>query len=307
MRNLENNRKWFLSGVAMLTMVAAPNVLAWQEVAPPVPPVPAAAAEDMVRLHLAAATGMSYLGVGVVEIDKERARTLNLREEYGVEISHLEEDSPAAKAGLKQGDVVLEYNGQRVEGTQQFIRLVRETPTGRSVKLLVSRNGATQTMMATTATRKGFAPEIGILRSPNAPLPPMPPTMENFGINIPNGAQIFTMSRGAVLGVEVEPLSPQLAQFFGVKEGMLVRSVSTGSAAEKAGMKAGDVITKIDGTPITAMNDLMTKLHSGTGNRTVAVTVMRDKREMPLSVTLEEPAKSPRTRNITVQRGNGRI
>jgi len=72
----------------------------------------------------------SFLGVGVTEVNTGRAKALNLKEERGVEISRVQDNSPAEKAGLKVGDVVLEYNGQRVEGIEQFVRLVRETPAG---------------------------------------------------------------------------------------------------------------------------------------------------------------------------------
>src|SRR5712692_9193923 len=98
--------------------------------------------------------GGSYLGVNLAEIDADRARELKLKETYGVEITRVAEGSPAEKAGLKSGDVVLEYNGQRVEGMEQFGRLVRETPAGREVKLVISRNGDTQTVAATVAARK---------------------------------------------------------------------------------------------------------------------------------------------------------
>lgn len=117
----------------------APSLLMAQPAPTPAPAPPAApapqAAFEVYRLN----DGRSFLGVGVKEIDEERAKALKLRDEYGVEVTNVEEDSPASKAGLKTGDVVLEYNGQRVEGTEQFVRFVRETPTGRTVKLLVSR------------------------------------------------------------------------------------------------------------------------------------------------------------------------
>ena len=79
--------------------------------------------------------GGTYLGVNLAEIDANRAKELKLKEDYGVEITRVEENSPAEKAGVKAGDVVLEYNGQRVEGMEQFGRMVRETPPGREVKL----------------------------------------------------------------------------------------------------------------------------------------------------------------------------
>ena len=87
----------------------------------------------------------SYLGIAVVEINADRAKALHLTEERGIEVTCVDPGSPADKAGLKQGDVVLEYNGERVEGGEQFIRLVRETPPGRAAKLTVWRNNASQT------------------------------------------------------------------------------------------------------------------------------------------------------------------
>ena len=102
------------------------------------------------------AGGGSYLGVGVAEVTPERAKALKLKEERGAEITSVEADSPAAKAGLKAHDVVLEYNGQRVEGIEQFTRMVRETPAERQVRLTISRDGATQALTATIGQRKGY-------------------------------------------------------------------------------------------------------------------------------------------------------
>ena len=97
----------------------------------------------------------SFLGVGVREIDAERAKALKLPAEHGVEITKVDPSSPAEKAGLKVGDVVQSYNGQRVEGTEQFVRMVRETPAGRNAQLGLVRNGSQQTLTATIAARMG--------------------------------------------------------------------------------------------------------------------------------------------------------
>ncbi|HET8547906.1 MAG TPA: PDZ domain-containing protein, partial [Bryobacteraceae bacterium] len=128
-------------------MAAAVSAYGWS---------PSAAADNHVQVFVGGARGGSYLGIGVAEIDAERAKALSLKEEQGVEITRVEDDSPAAKAGLRVGDVVLQYNGQRVEGTEQFMRLVRETPAGREVRLLVSRNGSHQTLAVKTGTRKAW-------------------------------------------------------------------------------------------------------------------------------------------------------
>src|SRR5579883_3216932 len=127
------NKKLLWSTAAVLTSFAIPaTVSAWQDPVPSPTPNPW---ENFVQY--VATSPSSYLGVDVIEVEKERARALNLKDEYGVEITRLDEEGPAAKAGLKKGDVVLEFNGQRVEGTQQFVRLVRETPVGRNIRLLV--------------------------------------------------------------------------------------------------------------------------------------------------------------------------
>src|SRR4029077_17967191 len=130
--------------------------------------------------------GGSYLGVNLAEIDSTRAKELKLRETAGVEITRVEEGRPAEKAGLKPNDVVLEYNGQRVEGMEQFGRIVRETPGGREAKLTISRDGTTQVLSAMLASRKvrTFAGNF-------------PQGFEMPEIRIPDIPQIFTTLRTA--------------------------------------------------------------------------------------------------------------
>jgi len=232
----------------------------------------------------------SYLGVGVVDVDAERAKTLKLKEDRGVEISSVTEGGPADKAGIKQGDVVLEYNGQPVEGMTQFQRLVHETPTGRQVKVEVWRNGAPLTLTATVETRKGFSLEsqdmdINIFgNSPTFEMPSMP-SVQPFDM-----PRIMTITPSRRLGIEGEGLGeePQFAEFLGVKEGVLVKSVLKNSAAEKAGIKAGDVITKIGDTAVYNSHDITGTLRANHQNQTFTVTVVRNKKEMQITVTIED-------------------
>lgn len=238
--------------------------------------------------------GGSYLGVGVVEIDPERAKALHMKEERGVEVRCVDEDSPAAKAGLKEGDVVLEYNGQHVEGGEQFIRLVRETPPGRQVTMLIWRNGASQTLAATVGQRRPGSMAFALDSDDfSVAIPPMPPMQAMPPIHIPDMPRSFMSWRSPVLGIESESLNQQLAEFFGVKEGVLVRSVTRDSVAAKAGFKAGDVITKVDGDKVTTPREISSILQSSRSKKTLPVTIVRHQKEMVLNVELAESSRWP--------------
>lgn len=268
---------------------------------PPPPPSAPMAPPEVFALK---ATG-SFLGVGVREIDAERAKALKLPAEYGVEITKVDPASPAEKAGLKVGDVVQSYNGQRVEGTEQFVRMVRETPAGRNAQLGLVRNGAQQTLSATIASRKSAGVFMG---TPMEGMKGMQWTGPNFERSfefampdIPKATMSWTSS---MLGVVAEPLGDsQLAAFFGVKEGVLVRSVAKDSAAEKAGIKAGDVIVKVDAGSIDAPRDITAAIRAARkeGKKSIVVSLFRDRKEMPLTVTLgDETSATPRPRGARV-------
>ncbi len=249
---------------------------------------PAASAQTVVRPRSGVVTTSNppYLGISSKDIDAEGAKALKLPEVRGVEVMNVTEDSPASKAGFKDGDVVLEYNGQKVEGSEQLARLVRETPVGRQVRVLISRNGATMTLTPTIEAGKGYAyygggswnmPEVNV---PEITIPPMPP------MELPR----FQMSyQNPMLGILGEPLGQeaQFAEFFGVQDGVLVKQVNRDSAAEKAGIKVGDVITKIDDTKVSNTRDITSALRSARGKKTVTVVVIRARKEMPITVTVE--------------------
>lgn len=219
--------------------------------------------------------GGSYIGVMMQEVDSERAKALKLGEATGVEITLVEPEGPAEKAGLKVGDVVLRYNGQHVEGIEQFARMVRETPSGCDVKLDISRAGAAQTVIVHVAQRK--TPHI---EWPTGQMP-------NLDIRMPDLPHTFMQMRSSILGVEAESVDGQLAQYFGVKEGVLVRSVSKGSAAEKAGIRACDVIVKIEDAHIATPSDISNRLRMLHG-KPVPVVLMRDRKELTLTLTIAD-------------------
>ena len=264
-----------MNGPAAFAQPEPPPAAPSQPVAP-APPVPPRAARTPRAFVLSTPASSSFLGVGVTDIDGERAKALKLKEEHGAEVTSVDADSPAAKAGVKVGDVVLEYNGQRVEGSEQLVRFVRETPPGRQVKLLISRNGATQTAMATTASKPAntFVWNSEDFKFKMPAIPDMPRTL--------------MMWQSRTLGVESESLNSQLAEYFGAKEGVLVRSVIKGSAAEKAGIKAGDVITRIGSQKVSSPNEISRALHSLSSTKAIPVTIVRERKETTVSVTIEE-------------------
>jgi serine protease Do len=238
------------------------------------------------RVQVVHTPGNSFLGVNVAEIDAERAKVLKLKEERGVEITQVEENGPAAKAGLRVGDVVLDYNGQRVEGTEQFIRMVRETPVGRQARIGIMRSGSAETITATIGSKPAGIFALG-------------GTGQRIQIDIPeiriqDIPKITTSWRSSTLGIEAESLESQLAEYFGVSEGVLVRSVIKGSAAEKAGLKAGDVILKVDGTKVTSPREISAALRTQRSGSSFPLTVMRERKEATLQVTIESGSGSSR-------------
>ena len=214
----------------------------------------------------------SYLGVMLQEIDGNRAKELKLPEPTGVEVTRVEAGSPADTAGLRSGDVIVQYNGQRVDGMEQFSRLVRETPAGRDAKLSIVRGGAPQSLTA----------RVGVRHAPVL----FAPLGDRFNFQMPDLPRSLMSWRSSVLGLEAESLEGQLADYFGVKEGVLVRSVANGSAAERAGIHAGDVITRVDDAAVATPAEISSRIRRPASN-SVPVTLMRDHKEVTVTVALE--------------------
>jgi serine protease Do len=247
------------------------------------------------RAHAAAIAVRSapYLGVSVMDVDSARAKTLKLKEERGAEITRTDPSGPAAKAGVKVGDVVLEYNGQPVQDSAQLQRLVRETAPGHDAKLSLWRNGAAQAITATVESRHmamiegepWFAVEVPAMPAMPA-IPPMPP-VPTFDFEFPH---IQTIMQNSMLGIAGEALGDeqQFAEFFGVKDGVLVKEVDSNSAAERAGVKVGDVIVKVGDTRVGSLRELTTALRAARSKGSYTITVVRNKKEMPVTVTPEQ-------------------
>jgi serine protease Do len=243
--------------------------------------------------------GASWLGVESQEISSEKAKELKLPAERGVLLERIVPDSPAAKAGLKDSDVITEINGQRVEGAAQFRRMIHEIPAGRTAQLTVWRDGHAQSISVTLgkSEERGnmwfkTAPRAFSFQLPKIEIPevaPMP-EMDWGGYGVLAGAR-------PRLGIDAEDLSGQFGAYFGAPdgEGVLVREVNSGSPAEKAGVKSGDVITSLNGERVRSFGDLREKLAGKREEKTVKLGVLRNKKEMAITVELPPPpSKTPR-------------
>jgi S1-C subfamily serine protease len=228
----------------------------------------------------------AQLGVRVSDVDA--------KEPAGARIDDVDPDSPAERAGLREGDVVVEYDGERVRSARQFTRLVQETPDGRTVNVAVMRNGQKQTLEATPESRVAmdFGVDVERLRDE------VERSLRNFQVEPPlfryddRGPRSFeyrlperVMPLRGRLGVTIQSLTPELEEYFGARNGgVLVSSVAQDSAAAKAGMKAGDVIISINGRSVTGSGDLLRELRNLTGE--VTLGIVRDRKELTLKAVL---------------------
>jgi len=235
----------------------------------------------------------SYLGVDTRDITPDRLAALHLKDERGVEVTMVDQDAPAGRAGLKEQDVILTVNGSEVQSVEQLRRMIRETPPGRVVTLGVSRAGQALAIKVELADRKknyahNFGPDSKQFKF-NMPMMPAMPVMPDMDLPV----SIVVVHSSARSGLMVENLTPQLGDFFGAKsgQGVLVRSVEKGSSADKAGFRAGDVIVKINGESIRDSGDFSHALRSRKDN-TASVSVIRDKKEQTITISLPERKQS---------------
>ena len=225
----------------------------------------------------------SYLGVHIDEVTPQTASALKLSDTSGALIAYVDQDGPACRAGLKSNDVVVGFNGSKVQNPQQFQDMIHATPAGKIVSLTLIRNGQKQDISVTLgawpnamAHAQNYLPPPPRVYAGPAMAGPVIPDIDVPTFNI-------MASRH---GVVVENLSPQLSDYFGVPhgQGVMVRSVEKGSPAEAAGLKAGDVIVKVNNETVHDMADWRRAMHVRGGK--IPVTVVREKHEQTLMINL---------------------
>jgi serine protease Do len=220
-------------------------------------------------------------------------------------VEAVDASTPAGRAGFKPGDIVVEFDGERIRSARQFTRLVRETPPGRTVTAGVLRGGSRERVSVTPEARTASSlvpDDLGerIERS----LRRLPRDFDfdfDFDLDVQGNRAVIT-SRGR-LGATLTTLNPQLAEYFGVKDGLLVASVEAESSASRAGLRAGDVITAAGGTAVQTPADVTRALRQAQPGSTIELRVVREKKELTVTVTIPErparPVRAPRARGVT--------
>lgn len=240
-----------------------------------------------------------YLGVSLADVGAEEVKRLGLADERGAVVKDVSGESPAERAGIKPDDVVLSYEGESVRSAAHLSRLVRETPPGRKVAVAVSRGGSRQQLEVTVGEPRRLAEALDRLKDmrieglddlhlegldglemPVLPEPPDPP-------HAPEAFSWRLLGGRPRLGLELVELTDQLARYFKVDDGLLVSRVREGSPAEKAGVRAGDVIVKVDGNPVTDVRDLQRSVGRASADQEVTLTVQRDGRALDVRVRIE--------------------
>jgi serine protease Do len=246
--------------------------------------------QNNTNLLVSSDEGSGWLGVEIAEVTPDKAKDLKLSATRGVIVEEVEPDSPAAKAGLKTNDVILRYDDQIVEGTVQFRRLIRETPSGRTVELAISRDGRTQNLSVELADRSAYYEKRmeGRMRDLEKPFAFSTP---NLDLRMAGPEAWFMDTRTPILGISAEDLNGQLGAYFGAPgdSGVLVREVRSGTPAEKAGLKAGDVIIKVDGNAVKSLSELRDQLRQKTDQKSVTLSVLRKGSELKVPVEIERP------------------
>jgi len=200
-----------------------------------------------------------WLGVVIQSITPDLAKSFGLQEEAGALVSEVVKGSPADKAGLKNGDIITEFNGKKIHEMNELPRLVAVTPVGRKVKVTIIRSGKILHKTVTIETMKEGAGEV----------------------------------KSAVakekLGISIAPLTPEMAAKIGIKEtkGVVITEVAPGSVADESGIAAGDVVKEVDGAEITTVVDFEKALSSYKKGSVIRLLLQRGDAALYVALTMD--------------------
>jgi S1-C subfamily serine protease len=220
-----------------------------------------------------------YLGVKMQELDDDLREGLDIKVKSGVLINEVIEGSPAEVAGIEDGDVIIEFNGEKVDSPSALQDLVASLESGETVEIKIFRDNRVKTYEVT----------IGDWPEDNTWSVIAPEHMMWFdkGKNF-----LFSSFGRGQLGVNVAELNDDLAPYFDAKkgEGVLVTNVVDESTAMEMGIKAGDVIVKVADEEIGSREELVDAVHEIEPGEAFEVTVIRQKSTVTLEGEMQEAA-----------------
>ena len=241
----------------------------------------------------------SYLGVQTEEVTKDNFAKYGLREVRGVAVEKVVEGSPAEKAGIRNGDVIVRFNNEEVTSVRKLTRLLSEVAADHQAKLTVLRNGGEREITATLGKRPtpkfdegSFSMDAPLAPFPKGEFPPMPkldqlPRIETLPPGAPDQPSFWQMRSGRRIGVGVTPLTKQLSEHFGVTSGVMINDVRADSPAAKAGLKAGDIIVEVEGKEVKGEGDVIRAI-GDKKEGDVGVTIVRQGNRQTIRVTPEK-------------------
>ncbi|MFN2517128.1 MAG: PDZ domain-containing protein [Pyrinomonadaceae bacterium] len=304
--NLKNATYFLISLVLTGGIALAQQPVPAPPAAPPMPEVLGAPAEPSTPFSFFLGGG-SFLGVYAEDVNKENIGRYGLREVRGVGITQVVKDSPAEKAGLRKDDVILRFEGESVTSVRKLNRLVSEVAPDQSVRLAISRGGAEQEVGVTIGKRNISSNTFHRMEGPEAleglrglmtPGAPGANVWKWEGQGPGGEGMVFSFGNNRRIGATTIQLTKQLADYFGIPDGkgVLVTSVTNESPAAKAGLKAGDVITLVDGEKVEAAGDLSRAINNKKEGD-VTLTIIRDKNQRTITVTPKNatPSSQPGT------------
>ena len=281
----------------LLALILTAGVALAQQTPPPAPDPPDEPFDQNFSFFI---DGGGFLGVYAENISRENMSRYRVSQVRGVGVTQVIKDSPAEKAGLHKDDVILRLDGENVSSVRKLNRLVSELSPDQSVKVSISRGGSEQEVTATIGKRSntmaqnllGGEPRIFKWEGPElkgfkweTPL-----NKDNFpNFNNDGGNMTFFLNNSRRIGVSTMSLTKQLADYFGIADGKgaLVTSVSEDGPAAKAGVKAGDVITAVDGEAVDSPGDI-SRVINRKKEGDVTLTIIRNKSQQTIHVTPRE-------------------
>jgi serine protease Do len=242
-------------------------------------------------------SSQGYLGIDIRDLDADRVTALKLKDARGAEIVTVDHDAPAGKAGLRLRDVIVQMNGQAIENTDQLRRLLHELRAGKTAAFVISRDGQQVNVNVELADRAKVEKQA-IKNRFTVPQPADGPQEESWVLPSQSQGSFGSGFFGSLttnplyVGVVLDPIGAQLGDYFGVKDGagLLVRTVDDNSPAAIAGLKAGDVVLKVNNDTMVSRNDWLHAIRNNKGKQ-IQVTVVRNKKEQILTMIAGEPKR----------------